>query len=91
MSHSICVILTENVREKEVPAVTTVSTTGLLLERPMSTYTAHTRRYTTVRCYWTIGNPGGKLLALASRMVRGDTRRTESLCALHLLLLWLTW
>ena len=48
MSHSICVILTENVREKEVPAVTTVSTTGLLLERPMSTYTAHTRCYTTV-------------------------------------------
>ena len=48
MSHSICVILTENVREKEVPAVTTVSTTGLLLERPMSTYTAHTSRYTTV-------------------------------------------
>ena len=42
MSHSICVILTEKVREKEVPAVTTVSTTGLLLERPMSTYTAHT-------------------------------------------------
>ena len=49
MSHSIWVILTENVREKEVPAVTTVSTTGLLLERPMSTYTAHTRCYTTVR------------------------------------------
>ena len=37
--HSICVILTEKVREKEAPAVTTVSTTGLLLESPMSTYT----------------------------------------------------
>ena len=37
--HSICVILTEKVREKEAPAVTTVSTTGLLLDSPMSTYT----------------------------------------------------
>ena len=34
-------ILTEKDREKEGPAVTTVRTTGLLLESPMSTYTKH--------------------------------------------------
>ena len=37
--HSIWVILTENVLENDGPAVTTVMTTGLLLDSPMSTYT----------------------------------------------------
>ena len=44
-SHSICVILMEKVLEKDWPAVTTVRTTGLLLERPMSTYTNGRRNY----------------------------------------------
>ena len=38
---SIWVILTEKDRENEGPAVTTVRTTGLLLDSPMSTYTKH--------------------------------------------------
>ena len=36
--------LTEKEREKEGPAETTVSTTGLLLLSPMSTYTAAIRQ-----------------------------------------------
>ena len=34
-------IFTEKDRENEGPAVTTVRTTGLLLDSPMSTYTKH--------------------------------------------------
>ena len=40
-SHSICVTLTEKDLSKDWPEVTAVSTIGELLERPMSTYTAH--------------------------------------------------
>ena len=40
--------MTEKDLSKDWPEVTAVSTIGELLERPMSTYTAHTRRYTTV-------------------------------------------
>ena len=44
-SHSICVTFTENEREKEFPAVTTVNTTGELVERPMSTYTGELEEF----------------------------------------------
>ena len=37
--HSIWVTFTEKEREKEAPAETTVSTTGELVDNPMSTYT----------------------------------------------------
>ena len=41
-------ILTEKDREKEGPAVTTVSTTGLFELNPMSTYT---KQYMAVGCW----------------------------------------
>ena len=41
--------MTEKVLEKEAPAVTTVSTTGLLLERPMSTYTRVRGRHQSIQ------------------------------------------
>ena len=52
-------IFTEKDRENEGPAVTTVRTTGLLLDSPMSTYTKHhngSQVQASRRLWWVLSN-----------------------------------